>query len=1472
MATTGRAPIKIGSGYIEINTQLSKKSLNKFRSDITKQMERVGDEAGKAFSGSVEKGLSTLPGAVAKIARKTKENLEAESKDSAETIAKIEANLTKQFGAEAAKRFAEARKLEEEKQALASETSTVTMKALQTTVAQETAAAAERSRASVTAERAMQAAARETAAVQEKAAREATAQQQAAIKATASAQLTAQKQFLRDQIEQQTAVRTNLRAQLAEANTTAAGITTVQTTALRRFTTNADKSLGEVGTRMTETGALITSKITLPMTIAAGVFADFGIKSADSMIQAQRSLESIGLTIKDTTVLLKEMTQYGIQTPYSVQDVITAGTRITRSVASHDPGINSKNPKVKNAASQRVSDKAQAITQMIGDLAAFGGITDPTIVNNGYRAIELLMEQGRVNTRNVRQLTQSTNLPTQELANLLGFEDTPYSKQEIADLKKAGRKNPPKVNQASSQLLAFIAASAKNGGISGDELTDALLQRWSKSPNLKGAAGRIGAATISGRLAQFKEQSEYSLGKLFYNNKGPGGQLQYSGLGTAIMGTRNAKTGQYEGGLLGQLTDIGKNSLPTIQKLLKQFISGISIFVGVLDKISKLLKAHPEIAKIVLSIAKWAALIAPIMIGLGALAKISSGLLKLSKTGLKAVTAPIRAARGASRTVSQVRAGLASRRAGDGFRSGYRDRRTAVHNGGQSPNAANSEVDRLGRQVQAADDHLKDLQNRLKEVNRTKLSDVIAEMSGQGRANVAAAAQAAQTQVHQVQTEGIEPLNRSKLTAVQQEIDTTRTKVDALCLAVKDASHDVGKLDDAKLTKLKVTVSSAHGVVNDLDDKVKNTALSVGDLDKKKLDAVQAQFKDLGSTVDTTSGKVGHGNGDHLVGRVHGLNGLSLSSIQGEFRTLTGDINDAYKAVGATKIAGTLAGRIYNLNRLSLGSIRGQVDQLTTALGHASDKAKALGDDLDRIGDNVNLPNDGSGGGNNKGKKKKLSTGGVLPGYSPGVDTIPAILSPGEAVLRPEVTKALGAERINSWNRAAISGRVQRFSGGGIAAHSGLDKISALLKLENIWPLVPPTVGTMSMDASTDAIGGRAQDGILASGSRTAVALGNNMAGRFSGMYDFATNEMWKLLRKLPLPDGLSQAIGIVGGALAPTLSGYFSDDIWHGSGNIIHRGEKFLDDTFSLKTLTSTGKGLVGGVWESLKSILSSGKDIFTDPLGSAKQAISTLYDYSMANVDQVVGMVKAVKSMVNSPGEYAGNVLNDEWSSAKAALPNTKGLFDFGDRDSVKSKGPDLDSIFSTAVPGGPKIMRWLPDVKRVLSDLHLDPGYADLILQRITLESGGNPNAVNNWDSNAKAGHPSMGLMQTIQSTFDTYSGPYKSLGILNGLANIYAGLNYAIHRYGSSWPSVLSSNHGYWRGTLSASPGLALVGERGPELVNFGSGGARVYSNQDTMQMLNGPSRNYEIHIHEAKSEDTTQATMRALKYMENLYGI
>ena len=74
---------------------------------------------------------------------------------------------------------------------------------------------------------------------------------------------------------------------------------------------------------------------------------------------------------------------------------------------------------------------------------------------------------------------------------------------------------------------------------------------------------------------------------------------------------------------------------------------------------------------------------------------------------------------------------------------------------------------------------------------------------------------------------------------------------------------------------------------------------------------------------------------------------------------------------------------------------------------------------------------------------------------------------------------------------------------------------------------------------------------------------------------------------------------------------------------------------------------------------------------------------------------------------------------------------------------------------------------------------PGRQEIILA----ESGGNPHAINTWDSNAVRGTPSRGLMQTIPSTFTTYVHPeLADRPITDPVANITAGVRYMIDRYG------------------------------------------------------------------------------------------
>jgi soluble lytic murein transglycosylase-like protein len=90
------------------------------------------------------------------------------------------------------------------------------------------------------------------------------------------------------------------------------------------------------------------------------------------------------------------------------------------------------------------------------------------------------------------------------------------------------------------------------------------------------------------------------------------------------------------------------------------------------------------------------------------------------------------------------------------------------------------------------------------------------------------------------------------------------------------------------------------------------------------------------------------------------------------------------------------------------------------------------------------------------------------------------------------------------------------------------------------------------------------------------------------------------------------------------------------------------------------------------------------------------------------------------------------------------------------------------------------WIAEALRVMD---LPQGLAPGVKKIIIHESGGNPRAVNNWDSNAQRGTPSQGLMQTIPSTFRKFVHPSLAhRSITDPVANITAGVRYMIATYG------------------------------------------------------------------------------------------
>ncbi|MGL6081351.1 MAG: phage tail tape measure protein [Gammaproteobacteria bacterium] len=152
--------------------------------------------------------------------------------------------------------------------------------------------------------------------------------------------------------------------------------------------------------------------------------------------------------------------------------------------------------------------------------------------------------------------------------------------------------------------------------------------------------------------------------------------------------------------------------------------------------------------------------------------------------------------------------------------------------------------------------------------------------------------------------------------------------------------------------------------------------------------------------------------------------------------------------------------------------------------------------------------------------------------------------------------------------------------------------------------------------------------------------------------------------------------------------------------------------------------------------------------------------------------------------------------------------GVFDSWDMIKAYVSGDFNNLVPSGGVGGG--VQQWAGMATKALM---MTGQYSESNLQKMLYqmqtESGGNAQAINLWDSNAKKGIPSKGLMQVIDPTFRAYAMPGFNKNVYDPLSNMLASIRYAVSRYGN-----LSSAYrgvGYAKGGLITEEHMAMVGE-------------------------------------------------------------
>ena len=250
-----------------------------------------------------------------------------------------------------------------------------------------------------------------------------------------------------------------------------------------------------------------------------------------------------------------------------------------------------------------------------------------------------------------------------------------------------------------------------------------------------------------------------------------------------------------------------------------------------------------------------------------------------------------------------------------------------------------------------------------------------------------------------------------------------------------------------------------------------------------------------------------------------------------------------------------------------------------------------------------------------------------------------------------------------------------------------------------------------------------------------------------------------------------------------------------------------------------------VSGAWNAIKNFTGNVWDYITNPGEILKVALNKFVSF---------------KGLFEPWLGLAGGIVNKTFDGIKEYI---KGIFD--------KLVPKVNYRPSAGVEQWRAVAAQALRMTGQYSESNLN-----LLLYQMQTESGGNPNAINNWDINAKRGTPSKGLMQVIDPTFRAYAYPGYDKNIYDPLSNILAAIRYTLSRYGSlanGW-----KGHGYSEGIgtitmadlLGSIPKLAgggmvmpgqlfVANERGPELVGrYGNRTAVMNNDQITASVSDG----------------------------------
>lgn len=427
----------------------------------------------------------------------------------------------------------------------------------------------------------------------------------------------------------------------------------------------------------------------------------------------------------------------------------------------------------------------------------------------------------------------------------------------------------------------------------------------------------------------------------------------------------------------------------------------------------------------------------------------------------------------------------------------------------------------------------------------------------------------------------------------------------------------------------------------------------------------------------------------------------------------------------------------------------------------------------------------------------RFATGGEVPveGFAAGRDSVPALLMPGEFVLRKAVVDRLGIPNLHKINQGAdpqgafpnmsFNDVAARYQGGGLATGTPAWE---QLKRGADW--------ARSRNGRPYVLGGSANGagGTDCSGYMSGIA---NVIGGGDGTRQWAT---------MAFNGGGNSQYATGPQSFVAGLSSGFSIGVLNGGPAGGHTA------------------GTIGGV-EGIPAVNvesggSHGNVAFGGPaVGADHPQFPTKYHLPLVN-DAFVSGGSGGGSMI-SPAQMIASMTDPIWKSVsdKVGATSFGGMtapipagYQKAMQKAVTDKSVELAQSIMSTDPGGADVERWRPMAIRAMNwvgrGLRPDvPAQVDAMLKQIGSESGGNPGIAQQIvDVNGTGEAAGVGLLQIIPGTWAANRDPALPDDRRDPFANMVGALRYYTGRYGSDLTTMWGQGHGYDQGGIARGIGL------------------------------------------------------------------